>query len=87
MHVTMHSRSFTTSKYALCKSVTNQYKHVLLLTPFALAIVNPASHVGRDIPDNAPMPFKNEWRVPVRTDGKIDRRLYETAITTYAPNS
>lgn len=40
----------------------------------------------RDIPDNAPMPFKKEWRSLVMKNGKINRRLYETAVMAHARN-
>lgn len=36
-----------------------------------------------EIPDDAPMPFsKKHWKQVVVTDGKVSRRLYETAICT-----
>ncbi len=34
----------------------------------------------RDIPPDAPMPFRKEWRRLVTKDGKPNRRLYETAV-------
>lgn len=34
----------------------------------------------RDIPVDAPMPFRKEWRRLVAKDGKLNRRLYETAV-------
>lgn len=41
----------------------------------------------REVPDNAPMPFKKEWRKLVTgADGTIDRRLYETALFAHLRN-
>jgi TnpA family transposase len=41
----------------------------------------------RDVPPDAPMPFKKEWRkLVIRPDGKIDRRLYETAVLAHLRN-
>ena len=34
----------------------------------------------RDVPPDAPMPFRKEWRRLVAADGTPDRRLYETAV-------
>ena len=34
----------------------------------------------RDVPVDAPMPFRKEWRRLVMEDGGPDRRLYETAV-------
>jgi len=34
----------------------------------------------REIPPDAPMPFRKEWRRLVVKDGRPDRRLYETAV-------
>ena len=53
----------------------------------AIEILRENARTGRrDIPDNAPMPFKKEWRALVRRNGKIDRRLYETAVMAHARN-
>jgi hypothetical protein len=41
----------------------------------------------RHVPPDAPMPFKREWRkLVIGTDGKVDRRLYETAVLAYLRN-
>lgn len=41
----------------------------------------------RDVPADAPMPFKKEWRKLVMgADGKINRRLYETATLAHLRN-
>lgn len=41
----------------------------------------------RDVPPDAPMPFKKEWRKLVtEPDGKINRRLYETATLAHLHN-
>ena len=41
----------------------------------------------RDVPENAPMPFRKEWRkLVVEPDGKINRRLYETATLAHVRN-
>ena len=34
----------------------------------------------RDVPEDAPMPFRKEWRRLVTEEGKPGRRLYETAV-------
>lgn len=40
----------------------------------------------RDVPANAPMPFKKEWRKLVTEGGKPDRRLWETATMAHLRN-
>ena len=41
----------------------------------------------REVPADAPMPFKKEWRkLVVGSDGRIDRRLYETAVLAHLRN-
>lgn len=41
----------------------------------------------RDVPADAPMPFRKEWRrLVVGTDGRINRRLYETATMAHLRN-
>lgn len=40
----------------------------------------------RDVPENAPMPFRKEWRALVSDGGKIDRRLWETATMAHLRN-
>lgn len=41
----------------------------------------------RELPRNVPMPFKKEWRkLVVGADGKVDRRLYETALFAHVRN-
>ncbi|WP_425524262.1 DUF4158 domain-containing protein [Brucella anthropi] len=41
----------------------------------------------RDVPPDAPMPFKEEWRkLVIEPDGKINRRLYETAMLAHLRN-
>jgi len=40
----------------------------------------------RDVPENAPMPFRKEWRTLVGGGGKIDRRLWETATMAHLRN-
>jgi TnpA family transposase len=41
----------------------------------------------RDLPQDAPLPFKKDWRGLVKgADGKIDRRLYETATLAHLRN-
>jgi hypothetical protein len=35
----------------------------------------------REVPEGAPLPFQNkQWKRLVREDGRINRRLYETAV-------
>jgi TnpA family transposase len=53
----------------------------------AIQVLRENARTGRrDIPENAPMPFKKEWRALVKRNGKIDRRLYETAVMAHARN-
>ena len=41
----------------------------------------------RDVPPDAPMPFRKEWRkLVVEPDGKINRRLYEIATLAHVRN-
>jgi hypothetical protein len=41
----------------------------------------------RELPKNVPMPFKKEWRkLVVGVGGKVDRRLYETALFAHVRN-
>lgn len=41
----------------------------------------------REVPADAPMPFKKEWRkLVIGPDGKINRRLYETAMLAHLRN-
>jgi len=41
----------------------------------------------RDVPPDAPMPFKKEWRnLVIEPGGKINRRLYETAMLAHLRN-
>jgi TnpA family transposase len=41
----------------------------------------------RDVPTDAPMPFRKEWRrLVVGADGRINRRLYETATMAHTRN-
>ena len=41
----------------------------------------------RDVPENAPMPFRKEWRALVTgSGGKPDRRLWETAMMAHLRN-
>lgn len=41
----------------------------------------------RDVPADAPMPFRKEWRrLVVGADGRINRRLYETATMAHIRN-
>src|SRR3954453_6458958 len=41
----------------------------------------------RDVPRDAPMPFKKEWRrLVVGADGRIDRKLYESAVFAHLRN-
>lgn len=41
----------------------------------------------RDVPPDAPMPFKKDWRkLVIGPDGKINRRLYETAMLAHLRN-
>jgi hypothetical protein len=34
----------------------------------------------REVPPNAPMPFRKDWRRLVAEEGSPNRRLYETAV-------
>lgn len=54
----------------------------------ALATLRQLNRSGkRDVPRDAPMPFKKEWRRLVAgADGKVDRRLYETAVFAHLRN-
>jgi hypothetical protein len=40
----------------------------------------------REVPKDAPMPFKKEWKALVNASGKPDRRLYETAVLAHLRN-
>ncbi|MFE8108032.1 Tn3 family transposase, partial [Sphingomonas melonis] len=41
----------------------------------------------RDVPADAPLPFRKDWRrLVVGTDGRINRRLYETATMAHLRN-
>jgi hypothetical protein len=41
----------------------------------------------RDVPPDAPMPFKKEWcKLVTGPDGKINRRLYDTAMLAHLRN-
>jgi hypothetical protein len=47
----------------------------------ALRLLQKLNHSGkRDVPADAPMPFRKEWKKLVLQKGKPSRRLYETAI-------
>lgn len=54
----------------------------------AIRILRELNRSGkRDVPPDAPMPFKKEWRkLVICPDGKINRRLYETAILAHLRN-
>ena len=41
----------------------------------------------REVPGDAPMPFKKEWRGLVTdAEGQVDRKMYETAVLTHLRN-
>ncbi len=41
----------------------------------------------REVPGNAPMPFKKEWHGLVKeAEGRIDRKMYETAVLAHLRN-
>lgn len=41
----------------------------------------------REVPADAPMPFRKEWcKIVVQPDGRISRRLYETAVLAHLRN-
>ena len=41
----------------------------------------------REVPGDAPMPFKKEWRGLVKdAEGRIDRKMYETAVLAHLRN-
>ncbi len=47
----------------------------------ALRLITDLDRSGRrDVPPDAPMPFREAWRRLVAADGTPDRRLYETAV-------
>ena len=54
----------------------------------AIRILRELNRSGkRDVPPDAPMPFKKEWRkLVIGADGKINRRLYETATLAHLRN-
>lgn len=53
----------------------------------AIQILRENARTGRrTIPDDAPMPFKKEWRALVRKGNGIDQRLYETAVMAHVRN-
>lgn len=53
----------------------------------ALQLLREMNRTGRrQIPADAPMPFRKDWRALVSADGKIDRRLYETGIFAHLRN-
>jgi TnpA family transposase len=57
-------------------------------TVAALEVLKQINRSGkREIPVDAPMPFKKEWqKLIVGDDGKINRRLYETATFAHLRN-
>lgn len=54
----------------------------------AIAVLRELNRTGsREVPADAPMPFKKDWRGLVRgPDGTIDRRLYEVATLAHLRN-
>lgn len=54
----------------------------------AIRILRELNRSGkRDVPPDAPMPFKKEWRkLVIGPNGKINRRLYETATLAHLRN-
>ena len=47
----------------------------------ALELLTEMNRSGkREVPSNAPMPFRKDWRRLVMSDGAPNRRLYETAV-------
>lgn len=54
----------------------------------ALHVLRDLNRTGkRDVPADAPMPFRKEWRkLVIGADGKINRRLYETATLAHLRN-
>lgn len=54
----------------------------------AIELLRDLNRTGRrDVPPGAPMPFRKEWRkLLVGDDGKINRRLYETATLAHVRN-
>ena len=53
----------------------------------AIQVLREMNHSGRiDVPNDAPMPFKKDWRTLVTEGGKIERRLWETATMAHLRN-
>lgn len=54
----------------------------------AIGVLRELNRTGqREVPADAPMPFKKDWRSLVRSpDGTIDRRLYEVATLAHLRN-
>jgi len=47
----------------------------------AIRLVQELNRTGkRDVPADAPMPFRKEWKKLVTEEGHLNRRLYETAV-------
>ena len=54
----------------------------------ALRVLREMNRSGkREVPSHAPMPFRKQWRkLVIGPDGKINRRLYETATLAHLRN-
>lgn len=54
----------------------------------AIRILRELNRTGkREVPPDAPMPFRKEWRkLVIGPDGRINRRLYETAVLAHLRN-
>jgi TnpA family transposase len=72
---------------ALLEAIDFKAAHGSGETLQAIEVLRELNRSGkRDVPADAPMPFKKEWRRLVLESGKPDRRLWETALMAHVRN-
>jgi Tn3 transposase DDE domain len=79
------NRYMTLRKFAPVLLETLAFRATRVNDPMlmALKLLADLNHSGRrDLPADAPMPFRKGWQRLVREEGRPDRRLYETAVFT-----